>query len=254
MPTGALGGRRALVTGGGRGIGRAVALALAREGAGVAVAARSSEPIHRVAREIGALGTATIGLTADVTSPEAVVEMADEASRRLGPIDILVNCAGGAESAPATRTDRALWARTLAVNLDSVFMVTSALLPGMIERGWGRVINIASRAGLEGFAYVSAYCAAKHGVIGFTRATALEVAGKGVTINALCPGYVDTDMTRRSAERIADKTGLSRDEALARLARFNPSGNLIQPETVAAAAVLLASPGGDVLNGQAVPL
>jgi len=249
---GKLAGRVALVTGGGRGIGRAIALALAREGADVAVAARTPAETERVGAEVRGLGRRAAALTADVTSERDVAVMAAAAVRDLGRVDILVNAAGGAESAPLVRTDLPLWNRMLAGNLTSVFLCTYAFLPAMIERGWGRVINVASRAGLTGFAYVSAYCAAKHGVVGFTRAVAREVAGKGVTINALCPGYVDTDMTRRSAESIALKTRMPLDQALARLAAFNPSGKLISPEQVAAAALRLASTEGRSINGEAL--
>jgi NAD(P)-dependent dehydrogenase (short-subunit alcohol dehydrogenase family) len=246
--------RRVLVTGGGRGIGCAIALLFAREGAHVAVAARTGAETESVAEKITSLGRNSAALIVDVTSPEAVTRMARAAEKQLGPIEILVNAAGGAESAPLHRTDWSLWRKMLAVNLDGVFLCTSALLPGMMERARGRVINIASRAGLSGYPYVSAYCAAKHGVIGFTRATALELEGKGVTINALCPGYVDTEMTRHSAERIAAKTGISTEDALARLAAFNEDGKLISPETVADAALELAADEGATMNGQALPL
>ena len=251
-PEGTAAGRKALVTGGGRGIGRAIALALAREGADVAVAARSSGQTSSVAREVEALGRKSAGLTADVTKLSEVRTMAAAAARALGSIDILVNCAGDAESAPLIRTEPDLWDRMIAVNLTSVYQCTRELLPGMVERGWGRVINVSSSAGLAGHAYVSAYCAAKHGVVGFTRAVALEVGVKGVTVNALCPGYVDTEMTHKSAERVARLTGLSQERALAQLARFNPSGRLIAPEEVGAAAVRLASAEGSAINGEAV--
>jgi NAD(P)-dependent dehydrogenase (short-subunit alcohol dehydrogenase family) len=247
-------GQVALVTGGGRGIGRAVALALAREGADIAVSARTVEEIGHVAREARDLGRRGIPIAADVTIPEDVARMVEEASRRLGPIDILVNAAGGAESAPVKRTGLDLWRRMIDVNLTGVFLCTTAALPGMLERRRGRVISVASRAGLQGYAYVSAYSAAKHGVIGFTRSVAIEIAAKGVTINALCPGYVDTEMTRRSAETIATATGVSTQEALASLARFNPSGRLIDPGEVAGQAVRLAGPEGSAINGQAIEI
>jgi len=251
---GRLAGRRALVTGGGRGIGRAIALALAREGADLAVVSRTAAQNEAVAREAGAAGRKAIALAADVTLPDDVRAMAAAVQKDLGPVDILVNCAGGAESAPFTRTDLALWERTMAANLTSVYLCTTAFLPAMIERGWGRVINVASNAGLAGYAYVSAYCAAKHGVVGLTRAVALEVAGKGVTINALCPGYVETDLTRKSADRIAARTGRSVAAAMEAMAGSNPSGRLLQPEQVAAAALRLAVDAGASSNGEAVSL
>ena len=252
--SGKLRGRRALVTGGGRGIGRAIALAFAGEGADVAVVARTRAQVTEVAQEIEALARRGAALTADVTRSQDVDDMASAVGRELGPVDILVNAAGDAVSEPVTRTDLESWNRMLAVNLTSVYLCTSRFLPGMIERGWGRVISVASNAGLKGYAYVSAYCAAKHGVVGFTRAVAVEVAKKGVTMNALCPGYVDTEMTRRSAEKIAGKTGVSEEEALARLAAFNPSGRLIRPDEVAAAALGLASPEGAAINGEALSI
>lgn len=249
-----LSGRVAIVTGGGRGIGRAVALAFANAGADVAVCARSGDQIAAVAREVDGLGRRGLAIKTDVTDGEEVEAMVEEATRVLGPVDILVNGAGVAESAPLKKTDLDLWRRMIEVNLDSVFFCTAAVLPGMLERGSGRVISVASRAGLQGYAYVSAYSAAKHGVIGFTRSVALEVASKGITINALCPGYVDTEMTRRAAGKIAATTAVSEEEAMASLARFNPSGRLIEPEEVALHAVRLAGPEGAAINGQAIEI
>lgn len=246
-------GRKALVTGGGRGIGRATAMALAARGADVVIVARSASEVEGTAREISALGVRGLPLVCDVTSDAAVDAMARDAAS-FGAIDILINGAGGAESAPVLRTGAKLWRETMATNLDSVHRVTIAFLGGMLERAFGRVVTIASRAGLEGFAYVSAYCAAKHGVIGFTRAVAREIDGTGVTINAVCPGYVDTRMTRRSADRIADATGVTREEALARLARFNPSGRLIAPDEVADRVVDLVVDEAGEVNGEAIPI
>jgi 3-hydroxybutyrate dehydrogenase len=251
---GRLAGRRALVTGGGRGIGRAVALALAREGADVTVAARSAAQIEEVAAEVRACGVRGFDVQADVTDAAAVARMAADAARRMGGVDILINGAGDAESGLLGRTDEAMWARMMAVNLTSVFLGVRAVVPAMRERGWGRIVTIASRAGLVGYAYVSAYAAAKHGVVGFTRSVGLELAGSGVTINAVCPGQADTDMTRRAAQLIASRTGSPLEAVLGKLAALNPSGRLIQPEAVAGAALLLALPEAADVNGQAVEL
>ncbi|HKY32893.1 MAG TPA: SDR family NAD(P)-dependent oxidoreductase [Candidatus Polarisedimenticolia bacterium] len=251
MDKGDLEGRRALVTGGGRGIGRAVALALAGAGADVAVAARSAGQVQGVAREIAALGRRSAALEADVTVASSVAAMADAAEEALGGIDILVNNAGGAETALLPRTDRALWERMIAVNLTSVYLCTHRLLPAMKRGGWGRVITIASRAGLTGYPYVSAYCAAKHGAVGFTRAVALEMAGSGVTVNCICPGQADTEMTLRAAEKLAARSGATVEQSLDRLAALNPSGRLVACSEVAAAVLRQASPSSGGVNGEA---
>jgi NAD(P)-dependent dehydrogenase (short-subunit alcohol dehydrogenase family) len=254
MAAGRLSGRRALVTGGGRGIGRAAALCLAREGADVAVAARTAEQTEAVAAEIRALGARGFPIQADVTEAGSVERMADAATRALGGVDILVNGAGDAESNPLSRTDEAAWARMMAVNLTSVFLCTRRLAEAMKENGWGRIVSVASRAGLTGYAYVSAYVAAKHGVVGFTRAVALELAGSGVTINAVCPGQVDTEMTRRAARLIADRSGRPPDQVMQQLAALNPQKRLITPDEVAGAILLLALPEASAINGQAVEI
>ncbi len=245
-------GRRALVTGGGRGIGRAVALALAREGADVAVASRSAAQVAEVAGAVRGLGVRGVDLVADVTDAASVGRMIDAVRAALGGVDILVNGAGDAESNPVIRTDESLWRRMIEVNLTSVFLCTRLVLPEMRERGWGRVITVASRAGLVGYAYVSAYVAAKHGAVGFTRAAAIEMAGSGVTVNAICPGQVDTEMTRRAARLIADRSGRTVDQVMEQLAALNPSGRMLEAGEVARAVARLALPESDAVTGQAV--
>ena len=246
--------RIALITGGGRGIGRAIALAFAREGAQVAIAARTLEQVERVAREIvDQFSTKTLPVACDVSdvhSVENVFRSVNESFGR-GP-DILVNNAGIAESAPLIKTDDELWQRHLAVNLSGAFYCTRAALPQMIERGWGRIINIASIAGKTGAPYIAAYSASKHGVLGLTHSAALEVAAKGITVNAICPGYVDTEMTTRGIENITKKTGLSADQAMDSLKKMSPQNRIIEPEEVAALALLLASEDGRGINGQAI--
>ncbi|MCA1594039.1 MAG: SDR family oxidoreductase [Acidobacteria bacterium] len=249
-----LAGRIALITGGGRGIGRAIALAFACEGAGVAVVARTAAEVERVAGEIKSeCGVATMHAVCDVSDASSV-ESAFAAAREFfgrGP-DILVSNAGIAESAPFVKTGDEMWQRHLAVNLSGTFYCMRAALPGMIERGWGRIINVASIAGKTGAPYIAAYAASKHGVLGLTRTAALEVATRGVTVNAVCPGFVETDMTWRGVENITAKTGKSAEEALDALKRMSPQQRLVTPEEVAALAVLLASEEGRGINGQAI--
>ena len=246
--------RLALVTGGGRGIGRAVALAFAREGASVAVAARTVEQIEMVAEEIRSeCGVLALAVACDVSRPESVAHAFSEVRERFGRnVDILVNNAGIAESAPLVKTDDELWQRHLAINLSGTFYFMRAALPAMIERGWGRIINVASIAGKTGAPYIAAYSASKHGVLGLTRSVALEVATKGVTVNAICPGYVETEMTSRAVEKITAKTGKRAEEALDVIKRMSPQNRLIEPEEVAALALLLASHEGRGITGQAI--
>ncbi|HEX8097121.1 MAG TPA: 3-oxoacyl-ACP reductase FabG [Pyrinomonadaceae bacterium] len=244
----------ALITGGGRGIGRAVAFAFAREGAKVVLAARTSEQVARVADEIREeFQTAALPLGCDVSQLESVERMFGAAREGFGRgPDILVNNAGIAESAPFLKTDDEMWQRHLAVNLTGTFYCTRAALPAMVERGWGRVINIASIAGKTGAPYIAAYSASKHGVLGLTRSVALEVAAKGVTVNAVCPGYVETEMTARAVENVTAKTGKSAEDVLAQIKRMSPQNRLVTPEEVAAVALLLASDEGRGITGQAI--
>jgi NAD(P)-dependent dehydrogenase (short-subunit alcohol dehydrogenase family) len=244
----------ALVTGGGRGIGRAIALAFAREGAQVAIAARTCEQLASVAGEIKAeCGTEVLHVACDVSDVESVKRMFAGALERFGRgADILVNNAGIAESAPFVKTGDEFWHRHLAINLTGTFYCTRAALPAMLERGWGRIINIASIAGKTGAPYIAAYTASKHGVLGLTRSVAVEVAAKGITVNAICPGYVDTEMTARAVEIITAKTGKSAVEATEVLKRMSPQNRLITSEEVAALALLLATDEGRGINGQAI--
>ena len=243
--------RVALVTGGGRGIGRAVALAFAREGAHVAVTARTAAEIDAVAAEIRALGRKALAVPCDVGERAQVDDAARRVAEGLGPVEILVNNAGIAVSAKFLDTDDALWERHLRVNLTGAFLVTRAVLPGMLAARWGRVINVASIAGRQGYPYVAAYAASKHGLLGLTRALAQEVVTAGVTVNAICPGYVATDLTRASARNIQERTGRTYDEAIRSLAAYSPQKRLIEPEEVAALAVLLASDEGRGVTAQA---
>jgi 3-hydroxybutyrate dehydrogenase len=244
----------ALVTGGGRGIGRACALELAARGAAIAVTARTRGEIEAVAREVEAHGSRATSIALDVTDEDSVVAAFEEARATLGPIDILVNNAGIAPSAPFEKTDHALWERTIGTNLTGVFLCTRAAIGSMIQRGWGRVINVASVAGKVGYPYVTAYCASKHGVIGLTRALAMEVATKGVTVNAVCPGYVDTKMTTDAIERIVKKTGRGEEAARSALVSISPQGRLMTVDEVARLVAFLAEPGQGGINGQAINL
>jgi NAD(P)-dependent dehydrogenase (short-subunit alcohol dehydrogenase family) len=241
-----LGGRHALVTGGGQGIGAAIAHALTGAGARVTVLGRRAEPLAALV----ATGDAAAHVAVDVTDAAAL----ESALASLPPVDILVNNAGAAESAPFARTTRELWDRMLAVNLTAVFTATHALLPGMLARGWGRIVTIASTAGLTGYPYVSAYVAAKHGAVGLTRALALETAGKGVTVNAVCPGYTETELVESSIARIAARGGRTPESIRADFTRANPQGRLVQPAEVAAAILYLCGPASDAITGIALPV
>lgn len=220
-------GKHALVTGGARGIGLGVASLLAREGARVSIVSRSARVVLS-----GVEGFVT---QADVTD-EAQIARAFAACRdRNGPIAILVNNAGIAESAPLNRTNRAMWDRIMATNATGTFLCTRAVVQEMVDAGWGRVVNVASTAGLAGAPYISAYCASKHAVVGFTRAIATELAAKGVTVNAVCPGYTDTEMMSRAIDNISSRTGRSEEAARELMAAGNPEGRIATVEEVARA-------------------
>jgi len=240
-------GLPALVTGAGSGIGRAVALALAEQGARVAAAGRTAASVERVAAECG---PESIAIRLDVRDEAACESAVAACERRLGGLDGLVNAAGVASSQKFTDLTAEVWRETLAADLDGPMFMTRAAVVGMLERGWGRVISIGSIASLSGHRYIAAYTAAKHGLLGLTRALAAEYAASGITFNCVCPGYVDTPMTARTIANIARRTG--RSEADARSVLLTPQGRLITPEEVAQAVVFLASEAGRSINGQAL--
>lgn len=242
--------RHALVTGGGTGIGAACAAALARAGLRVSVAGRREAPLRDILATLGANGGRAAVL--DVTDEAQVRDALAALEREAGPVDVLVNNAGAALSQRFEATTADAFARMIAVNLTGTFLVTQAVLPGMVARGHGRIINMASTAGLKGYGYVSAYVAAKHGVVGLTRALALEMARKGVTVNAVCPGFTETPLLDEAVETISRKTGRDATAARAELASGNPMGRLVTPAEVADAVVWLASPGASAVTGQAI--
>ena len=244
-----LNGKTALITGGGRGIGREIALTFARQGARIAVAARTAGQVEQVAGEIG---NNAIALVCDVSDSESVKRMFEDMRERLGDADILVNNAGVAESATFVNTTDELWHRHISINLSGTFYCTRAALPAMLKKGWGRVINVASIAAKTGAPYVAAYTASKHGVLGLTRTLALEVATAGITVNAICPGYVETEMVSRGIDQITRKTGRTAEEALDALKKLSPQNRLVTSEEVAAVALLLASDEGRGINGQGI--
>jgi len=239
-----LDGHHALVTGGGSGIGAASAEALSAAGAVVTILGRRRAPLEATI----VAGKASTCISVDVSDEGAVRSVI----AGLAPVSILVNAAGSAESAPFLDADGELWQRMLRANLLGAVATTRAVLPQMIDAGFGRVVNIASTASLKGYAYVTAYTAAKHALLGFTRALAQEVARKGITVNAVCPGYTDTALVAESIARIATRTGRSADAARTELIRHNPQGRLVRPEEVAASVLALCLPAASAVNGQAI--
>ncbi|SOY46505.1 SDR family NAD(P)-dependent oxidoreductase [Cupriavidus taiwanensis] len=255
--TATLAGRHALVTGGGRGIGAAIARRLLADGASVTLLGRDAGTLQatvQALREHAPAGAGVSFVTADIADADSVARAFAAATDQAGPVAMLVNNAGQAHSAPFLKTDAALWQRMLDVNLTGTFLCTQAALPAMLDAGWGRIVNVASTAGLIGYGYVSAYCAAKHGVIGLTRALALETAARGVTVNAVCPGYTETDIVRDAVANIVGKTGRSEEQARAELAARNPQRRLVQPDEVADAVAWLCQPSAGAITGQAIPV
>jgi NAD(P)-dependent dehydrogenase (short-subunit alcohol dehydrogenase family) len=245
-----LSGKHALVTGASRGIGIAIAQRLLAEGARVTLLGRRLDGVSAAAGKLSR--DACYAVAADVGNADQMRAAFQDASNRFGPIDILVNNAGQAQSAPLHKMDDALWSAMLAVNLTGTYNGMRLVLPSMLERNFGRIVNVASTAGLKGYPYVSAYSAAKHGVIGLTRSVALEVASRNITVNAVCPGYTDTDIVRETISNIQAKTGRSESEALAALVANNPQRRLIRCDEVANAVAWLCLPGSESVTGQSI--
>lgn len=239
-----------VVTGGARGIGAAIAEHMDSLGARLTLMGRQLAPLQQACTRL----RSAQAITADVTVEASVLEAFDRARKDFGPVAILVNNAGAAGSAPMDKITLADWQGMLDVNLTSVFLCSRAVLPDMRAAKWGRIINVASTAGMRGYAYVSAYCAAKHGTVGFTRALALETARSGITVNAVCPGYTNTDLLDGALARIMDKTGLDRPGAEKQLKAVNPQQRFIEPPEVAAAVAWLCLPGSESITGQSIAI
>ncbi len=242
--------RHVLVTGGGTGIGAAIARALDGEGARLTLLGRTFAPLATLAASLQQAQP----ISCDVADETSVKAAFQQASDRFGTVDILINNAGAAPSKPFHKLTAAQWREVMAVNLDGVFNCSRAAIDGMLAQGWGRIITVASSAALRGYAYVSAYSAAKHGVLGLTRSLALETATRGITVNAVCPGYTDTDIVRQSLKQIAATTGRTEADILQTFTRSNPQGRLIQPEEVAASVLWLCSEQARSVTGQAISI
>ncbi len=241
--------QHALVTGAGQGIGEAIARQLLARGARVTVLGRRADPLRKLVDEFPEQCRMEL---ADVAQESEVKTAFAQAVSAQGAINILVNNAGQAQSAPFMKMDAALWQRMLAVNLTGTMLCMQQVLPAMAVAGYGRIVNVASTAGLAGYAYVAAYCAAKHGVVGLTRSLALEFATKGVTVNAVCPGYTETEIVRDGIARVVEKTGRTPEQAMAEFVKGNPQGRLVQPQEVADAVLWLCGPGAGAVTGQAI--
>lgn len=254
MSGGFLAGRGAVVTGGGRGIGAAITRAIAAEGASVVVASRTANDVEGLAQELRERGASAWGVACDVTEEADVGRLGRTARERLGRVDLLVNCAGASASAPLRKITLDDWNGMLRANATSTFLCTREFLPEMVRGGWGRVVNLASVAGLRGGKYIAHYSAAKHAVLGLTRSIAMELEGSGVTANAICPGYADTEMTERTLKNVESRAGLSRGEALRAVLETTGQERLVTPDEIAAAVLTLCREEARHRNGEAIVL